>query len=263
MAARSAGRQSHAMPLHATIPAARGPQAPSQVATRCTACHLRSLCLPCGMNDEELKSLDRLPFGRRRIRTGEVLYREGDRFGFVYAVRNGTYKATLTLPDGREQVTGFYIGGELMGMDGVAQSGYGTTATALEDSEVCAIPYAELSELARGSAGMQQRMARLMGREIVREHGLMLLLGSMNAQERLGAFLLNLSRRNKARGYSASEFHLRMTRAEIGSCLGLTLETVSRTFSSLQQQGLLEVDKRHIRILDLERLARSFETCLY
>ena len=141
----------------------------------------------------------------------------------------------------------------------MAQISASSSAIALEDTEVCAIPYAHLSELAANSASLQMVMAKLMSREIVREHSLMMLLGSMNAEERLAAFLLNLSQRMKARGYSANEFHLRMSRAEIGSYLGMKLETVSRTFSAFQQQRLLEVDKRHIRILDFDNLARGFE----
>jgi CRP/FNR family transcriptional regulator len=167
------------------------------------------------------------------------------------------------LADGREQISGFYMAGELMGLDGVANGEHASSATALEDTEVCAIPYAHLTELAAGNAGMQHMLSRLMSREIVREHSLMVLLGSMNAEERLAAFLLNLSQRLNARGYSATEFHLRMSRAEIGSYLGMTLETVSRTFSTFQQQRLLEVDKRHIRVVDLEGLTRAFEIRLH
>ncbi len=199
-------------------------------------------------------------FARRKIAMGETLYREGDRFQYIYAVRSGTFKSCLTLVDGREQVSGFQLAGELMGLDGVAAGKHASTAIALEDTEVCAIPYAHLNELAQQSTNLQMVMARLMSREIVREHNLMMLLGSMNADERLAAFLLNMSQRLKARGYSANEFHLRMSRAEIGSYLGMKLETVSRTFSAFQQQRLLEVDKKHIRILDIEGLKRAFET---
>ena len=140
-----------------------------------------------------------------------------------------------------------------------AAGAHASSATALEDAEVCAIPYAHLNELAAQSTSMQLVVARLMSREIVREHSLMMLLGSMNAEERLAAFLLNLSQRLKARGWSAKEFHLRMSRAEIGSYLGMKLETVSRTFSAFVQQRLLEVDKRHVRIVDLDGLTRAFE----
>jgi CRP/FNR family transcriptional regulator len=189
----------------------------------------------------------------------DVRPEQGDRFQFIYAVRSGTFKSSLTLADGREQVSGFHMAGELMGLDGVAQGKHASSATALEDTEVCAIPYAHLTEMAAGNASTQNMVTRLMSREIVREHSLMMLLGSMNAEERLAAFLLNLSQRLKARGYSASEFHLRMTRAEIGSYLGMKLETVSRTFSAFQLKGLLEVDKRHIRITDLDGLTHAFE----
>jgi CRP/FNR family transcriptional regulator, anaerobic regulatory protein len=227
--------------------------------TQCSTCHLKDLCLPCGLNGDDMDRLDSLMFTRRRIAAGENLYREGDKFQYIYAVRTGTFKSSLMLADGREQVSGFHMAGELMGLDGLAHGSHASTSTALEDTEICAIPYAHLNELSTQSANMQHVVSRLMSREIVREHSLMMLLGSMNAEERLAAFLLNLSQRMKTRGYSASEFHLRMSRAEIGSYLGMKLETVSRTFSAFQQQGLLEVDKRHIRIVDLEGLARAFE----
>jgi CRP/FNR family transcriptional regulator len=232
---------------------------PTTLTTLCSACHLKDLCLPCGLAGDEVQRLDGLQFSRRKVKAGQALYRAGDGFHNIYAVRSGTFKSSLTLADGREQVSGFHMAGELMGLDGLAQGRHASSATALEDAELCSIPYAQLMELAAGSAGLQMVVGRLMSREIVREHSLMVLLGSMNAEERLAAFLLNISQRMKARGYSPSEFHLRMTRAEIGSFLGMKLETVSRTFSAFQQQRLLEVDKRHIRILDLPGLTRAFE----
>jgi CRP/FNR family transcriptional regulator len=227
--------------------------------TQCSSCHLRELCLPCGLNGSDVERLDRLMFSCRKVPMGQVLYRAEDKFQFIYAVRSGTFKSSLMLADGREQVSGFHIAGELMGLDGVANGKHASSATALEDTEVCAIPYTHLTEMAAGNSSMQHVVSRLMSREIVREHSLMLLLGSMTAEERLAAFLLNLSQRLKARGYSDKEFHLRMSRAEIGSYMGIKLETVSRTFSAFQQQRLLEVDKRHIRIIDPEGLKRAFE----
>ncbi len=229
----------------------------------CSSCNLRELCLPCGMEGSDIESLDSLMFTRRRVKAGQSLYRAGDRFHSIYAVRSGTLKTSLELADGREQVSGFSLGGELMGLDGLADGTHASSATALEDAEVCAIPFSHLGALSAANAGVQHALNRLMSREIVREHSLMLLLGSMNAEERLAAFLVNMSQRLKARGYSASEFHLRMSRAEIGSYLGMKLETVSRTFSAFQQQGLLEVDKRHIRILDIGRLANAIESRMH
>ena len=234
--------------------------APSPLKTLCSTCHLRDLCLPCGLTGSDVQRLDSLMFARRRIREGQALYHEGEKFQFIYAVRSGTLKSVLTLKDGREQVTGFQMAGELMGLDGLASGKHASAAVALEDAEICAIPYGHLSELASVSPDLQHVISRLMSREIVREHSLMMLLGSMNAEERLAAFVLNISQRMKARGYSASEFHLRMSRAEIGSYLGMKLETVSRTFSAFQQQRLLEVDKKHVRIIDLDGLTRAFET---
>jgi CRP/FNR family transcriptional regulator len=227
--------------------------------TLCSSCHLRDLCLPCGMQQPDVDRLDSLTFARRRVLAGQTLYRECDRFQFIYAVRAGTLKSSLMLVDGREQVSGFHIAGELVGLDGVAQGRHASTTTALEDTEICAIPYAHLTNLAAGASSMHHVISRLMSREILREGSLMMLLGSMNADERLAAFLLNLSQRYAARGYSEREFHLRMSRAEIGSYLGMKLETVSRTFSALQQEGLLEVDKRHVRINDLDALRRRFD----
>jgi CRP/FNR family transcriptional regulator len=249
-------------PIH--IHARRTPMAnafeAAPVKTLCSNCHLKDLCLPCGLNGSDVQRLDTLLIGRRRIKEGEILFREGQNFQFIYAVRTGTFKTILTLKDGREQVTGFQMAGELMGLDGLAEGKYASTAVALEDAEICAIPYSRLSELSAGSPDMLHVISRLMSREIVREHSQMMLLGSMNADERLAAFLLNLSRRLKERGFSATEFHLRMSRAEIASYLGLKVETVSRTFSGFQQQGLLEVHKKHVQILDLDGLAQSLET---
>jgi CRP/FNR family transcriptional regulator len=241
-------------------PSVREPRAPiGPGATLCSTCHLKDLCLPCGMKGADVERLDSLKFARRRIKEGEALYHEGERFQFIYAVRSGTFKSVLNLKDGREQVTGFQMAGELLGLDGLASGNHASSAVALEDAEICAIPYAHLSELATISPELPMVVSRLMSREIVREHSLMMLLGSMNAEQRLAAFLLNVSQRLKARGYSASEFHLRMMRVDIGSYLGMKLETVSRTFTAFQQQRLLQVDKKHVKILDLEALQRVFD----
>ena len=239
-----------------------GRAAATPLKTNCSSCHLRDLCLPGGLTVPETEILDRLMFGRRKVPAGQVLYRAGEKFGYIYAVRSGTFKSSLSLPAGREQVSGFHMAGELMGLDAIANGVHASSATALEDTEVCAIQYRQLNELAAQNGNFQLILAQLMSREIVREHSLMMLLGSMNAEERLAAFLLNISQRMKARGYSANEFHLRMSRAEIGSYLGMKLETVSRTFSAFAQQRLVEAHKKHVRILDFEGMTRQFELLL-
>jgi len=194
---------------------------------------------------------------RRPIKRGEHLFRLGEPFDSVYAARSGFFKTKLLLEDGREQVTGFHMAGELMGMDGIGTERHTCDAVALEDSEVCVIPFERLEVLSREMEALQRHFHKVMSREIVREHGVMLLLGSMRAEERLAAFLLNLSQRLSTRGYSPSEFILRMTREEIGSYLGLKLETVSRVFSKFQEEGSIAVQQKNIRILDPKGLRET------
>ena len=220
----------------------------------CSACSLRELCLPAGLEGPEIEKIDRLVSQRRRIRKGEHLYRAGTSLAALYAVRAGFLKSCVLHEDGREQVAGFHMMGDLLGMDAISGGLHMSNTVALEDSEICEMPFPLLEQLSREIPSLQQQMHRVMSREIVRDHGVMLLLGSMKAEERLAAFLLNLSQRFAARGYSPSEFHLRMTRAEIGSYLGLKLETVSRAFSSFQDRKLIAVRQKHVRILHLPGL---------
>ena len=196
---------------------------------------------------------------RRRVGVGQPLYHKGDPFRYIYVVCSGTFKSNIMFSDGREQVSGFHMAGDLMGLDGAADGTHASSVRALYGAQACALPYGKLTALASTNLQVQLLLNRLMSLEIVGKHALMMMLGGMNAEERLLAFLLNLSGRFKACGYSSSDFRLPMTRAEIGSYLGLTLETVSRTFSALQQRRMLEVDKRHIRIINLEDLTRAFE----
>lgn len=194
--------------------------------------------------------------GRRKVRQGECLYREGESFQYIYAIHSGSFKSTLALTDGCEQISNFHMTGELLGLDGVAEGLHASSGTALEDSEVSTVSYAYVGELCAAAGDMQSTMMRLIGREVVRSYSHVVVLGSLNSAQRLAAFLLNQSQRLHARGYSAVEFHLKMTRGEIGSYLSLTLETVSRTFTELQLQRLVKVDRRHITITCLDGLAR-------
>jgi CRP/FNR family transcriptional regulator len=218
---------------------------------RCSSCNLREICLPVGLTQEELEHIDnRLVAVRRKVARGETLFRAGDRFDSVFAVWTGFFKTSVSTNQGRDQVTGFQMGGELIGLDGIATGRHEVDAVALEDSQLCVIPYGELETLAREVVSLQLQFHKIMSREIVRDHGVMLLLGSMHAEERVAAFLLNLTHRLRARGFSASSVLLRMSREEIGSFLGLKLETVSRTFSKFQANGLLFVRQRQIQITD-------------
>jgi CRP/FNR family transcriptional regulator len=216
----------------------------------CGNCNLRELCLPVGMSVEQMERLDAIVATRRTVVRGDALYRAGDPFASLYAVRTGFFKTCVSSEDGRDQVTGFQMGGELLGLDGIGSDRHTCDAIALEDANVCVIPYHQLEDLSRELSDLQRQFHRIMSREIVRDHGVMLLLGSMRAEERLAAFLLNLTQRLRARGFSGSSLILRMTREEIGSFLGLKLETVSRAFSRFQEEGLLEVRQRQIEILN-------------
>jgi CRP/FNR family transcriptional regulator, anaerobic regulatory protein len=216
----------------------------------CSNCNLRELCLPVGMSNDQLERLDDLVTTRRSVARGEALFHSGDAFSALYAVRAGFFKTCVASEDGREQVTGFQMAGELLGLDGIGTDRHTCDAVALEDSQVCVIPYHQLEDLSRELTDLQRQFHKIMSREIVRDHGVMLLLGSMRAEERLAAFLLNLTQRLRTRGFSGSELVLRMTREEIGSYLGLKLETVSRAFSKFQDDKVLEVKQRQIRVLD-------------
>lgn len=222
----------------------------------CSQCNLRELCLTYGLKEQDLERLDALIGSRRRIRRGSHLYRAGEEFESLFAIRSGFFKTDVLLEDGRDQVTGFQMAGEILGMDGIGTEAHTCNAIALEDSEVCVIPFSQLEVLGREIETLQRNFHKVMSREIVRDHGLLMLLGSMRAEERLSAFLLNMSQRFMARGYSADDFHLRMTREEIGSYLGLKLETVSRAFSKFQDEGLIAVQQKHIRILDVPGLKK-------
>jgi CRP/FNR family transcriptional regulator len=204
----------------------------------------------------DLDAFAEIVFLRRRLRCGEVVFHAGDPFSAIYAIRSGFFKTANIDGEGREQVMGFFMRGELFGLDGIGAARYDCTASALEDSEIVVLPFALMQEMARENSAMQRQIHAVLSREITRGHGVMMLLGSMSAEARLASFLVNLAARFVRRGYSPSDFVLRMTREEIGSYLGLKLETVSRTFSQFQKGGLLEVHQKHVRILDPAALQR-------
>ena len=220
----------------------------------CSQCNLRELCLPFGLSENDMGRLDNLIGGGRKLKRGQHLYRAGDHFESIFAVKAGFFKTDVLTEDGRDQVTGFQMAGEILGMDGISTEVHTCNAVALEDSEVCLIPFTELEMLSSEIHSLQHHLHKVMSREIVRDHGVMMLLGTMRAEERLAAFLLNLSQRFTARGFSHAEFYLRMTREEIGSYLGLKLETVSRAFSKFQEEGHIAVQQKHIRILNVNGL---------
>ena len=217
--------------------------------TSCSDCRLRGSCLPGRISERPLEAFAAAVFAHRRLKHGQALFRAGEVFDSVYVVRSGFVKSVVLLEDGREQITGLHMPGEMLGMDGLASGRHVSDAVALDDTEICVVPYERLETLSQQAREVQRHLHRMFSNEIVREQRMMLLLGSMNAEERISAFLLNLSERLTAGRYSPSQFVLRMTREEIGSLLGMKLETVSRTFSKFHKAGLIEVDGKQVRIV--------------
>lgn len=225
--------------------------------TTCLNCGLLLWCLPACLNLQERARFDCFVEHQRPIKRDGYLHRAGSDFKSLYAIRNGFLKTSIMDDEGREQVGGFHMASDLTGMDAISSGKHLCDAVALEDSDVCGISFIDLERLNREISSLQRHFHRMMSSEIVREHGIMFLLGSMRAEERLAMFLLNLSKRYAARGYSATHFRLRMTREDIGSYLGLKLETVSRMLSKFQKDQLIVVQNKNIEIKSLHGLQQT------
>jgi len=213
--------------------------------------------MPKTASQNLLQKLDSLISVRKHIKFGTTIYHTGSHFHALYAVKSGFIKTETLHEDGRVQITGFYMSGEILGFDGIATDQHICTSVALEDSEICTIPLSWVERFNQGSDEISHHFYKLMGREIVRDHTIMLILGSMQTEERVAAFMLNLSQRLQARGYSPYTLTLRMKREEIGSYLGMKIETVSRILTKFQELGLLEVQQKNIRILDMNGLKKA------
>lgn len=220
----------------------------------CDSCGARKLCQACELCRGGPGQPIAFHVGTRKVRAGEAVYRAGDPLRNLYVSRAGTCKSTRLYRDGRQQITGFHLGGEFLGMDAIATGRHETEAVALEDMVLCVLPFQEIEALADDVSDVRRGLERMLSREIVREAGLLMLMGNLSAEERVAAFLVDLADRYAERGYSGVSFHLRMSREEIGSHLGMKLETVSRMFSRLQQRGLIALHGKEVRILDLEAL---------
>ncbi|MES2934102.1 MAG: fumarate/nitrate reduction transcriptional regulator Fnr [Pseudomonadota bacterium] len=230
----------------------------------CAACSMHQLCLPMGLDDADLQRLDDIIGRRQRVARDSTLYRVGDPFTTLYAIRLGHFKTYQITPGGAQLITGFQMNGELLGMDAISTDHHHCDAVALEDSEVCEIPFLRLEELFGHIPTLLRHFHRMMSQEITREQSAMLLLGNMRAEQRFAVFLINLGSRYAARGYSPTSFQLRMTREDIGNFLGLTIESISRLINKFKQQGLLKVSKREVELLDparLKAMAAGTEHC--
>jgi len=230
---------------------------------RCKDCNLRELCFPHGMNDEELTNMDAVVQQPKSLHKNDFLYRDGDKTQAIYAVRSGCVKTMTESANGDEQIVGFHLAGELLGLDGFADGVHTCNAVALETASVCELPLEQLELLCHKLPGLQRQMRRIMGKEVSKDHKLLLLLGKMTADERLASFLLSLSARMEERHWNANEFNLMMPRQDISNYLGMAVETVSRLFASFQNEKIIEVDRRHITILDMARLKSMVGDCEY
>lgn len=220
----------------------------------CQECSLNGLCLPLGLDHKELNRLDQIIERKSPMSRGDHLFRIGDEFRAVFAVRSGSLKSYATTEEGQEQIIGFHFPGELVGLDAISESRHPLAAKALETTSICAIPYDQLENLVGEMPSLRTQMMKIMSREISHDEQNIITLGQKSADERLAAFLLGLSKRFKQRGFSATEFNLSMSRGDIGNYLGLALETVSRLLTRFQHDNLIKVDRKFIEILDLDRL---------
>jgi len=240
----------------------RRPASNMGVESLCESCRQHELCLPASVVESGCLPHGNVLIGRRRLRKGQDLFRQGDRFDYVYAVRAGTFKTRFGLRDGREHVTGFALAGDLLGLDAVQTGMHGCSATALEDADVCSFPYEAFIAAPESASALHERITQFMAAELARGRSLLMLVAHANSDARVAAFLLQMSHRLAERGFSPDEFQLRMSRADIGSYLGLTLETVSRTMSALDARGWVRVHKKRLRLLRRDSLAQLCDEVL-
>lgn len=220
----------------------------------CRSCGLSDLCIPHGLTDTERDNLDSVAKSKRRMERNEVLYHAGDDSQRIFAVSTGSYKTSIINNQGNEQITGFYLPGEIVGLDGLGGICPNSTATALETSTVCEISAPEFDKLCEANHGLRNSFMQIISREISREQYMMMVLGQMSAEARLASLLTGFGSRFKERGFSSTEYNLSMSRHDIANYLGLAVETLSRLFKKFQEKGYVEVSRRNVKILDWEAL---------
>lgn len=220
----------------------------------CQTCSLNALCLPLSLNDSDMERLDDIIRRGRPIQKGQLLFQQGEPFQSVFAVRTGALKTYTLASTGEEQITGFHLASELVGLAGYDNGNYPLTAKALETTTVCEIPLQQLESLADDLPDLRKQLMRTMGTEIRHDQNMMLLLSKKNAEERVASFLLDISLRYSRRGFSATHFRLPMSRVDISNYLGLAVETISRVFTRFQKNGLIETQGKEVILLDSDML---------
>ena len=233
----------------------------TKVQLHCKECSLVEICLPHGLNVSEVNALSEAIENKPIFQKGELIFKTGEQFKALYAVKSGSIKVSTVAVDGEEQVLGFYLPGELVGLDGIGIQKHVCNATALETTSLCEIPYEKIGDLCHQFRSLQSEIHSLMSKEISEDKALLLLLAKRNADERVVSFILSLSRRYRERGFSEIEFNLSMPRQDIANYLGLATETISRILGKLQDEGLLSVNRRLVTINDLARLKKIVPDC--
>ncbi|TDO96757.1 fumarate/nitrate reduction transcriptional regulator Fnr [Marinomonas balearica] len=236
----------------------------SKLTSQCQNCSLAALCLPIALVDEDVNRLDQIIERKRPLKKGELLFRQGEKFDSVFAVRTGTLKTFNLTGNGEEQITGFYCPSELLGLSGIDNDIYPVSAKALETTTVCEIPFSHLEALSEQIPSLKRQLFKIMSRKICNDQDMMVLLGKKSADEKVASFLINLSDRFKRRGYSATAFRLSMSRGEIGNYLGLAVETVSRVMTRFQKNELIQVEGKEITLInieDMQKLVGKNEEC--
>jgi len=220
----------------------------------CQNCSISELCLPFTLNDQELNTLDEIIERKRPVHKGDKIFTDGQEMHALYAIRSGTFKTFTVNEQGEEQITGFHLAGDLLGFDAIADTEHKSFAQALETSMICEIPYNNLDKLSNTMPKLKKQVLRLMSNEIRTDQEMLTLLNRKNAEQRVATFIVSLSDRYHARGLSAAEFRLTMTRSDIGNYIGLTVETISRLLNRFHKNGLIKVDGKLISILKIDEL---------
>ena len=233
----------------------------SKIKIACQSCSLFQLCLPLGLQGDDLERLDGIIKRSHPLKKNNALFHQGDKFQAIYAIRSGSVKTYTIADDGSEQITGFYLPGELVGLDAISEDTHPCTAKALETTSYCEIPFNQLEQLSGELPSLRHQLLKIMSKEITHDANLLMLLGKKTADERLASLLLSLSTRLKNRGFSETEFNLSMSRNDIANYLGLAVETVSRLFTRFQDHGLIKVEGKFVQIMALDQLKGMISEC--
>ena len=220
----------------------------------CAGCRFSQLCLPCGFDHNEFEQFEQIVKHERTLKKGEALFEQGDSLKSLYMVHAGFVKVSLMAENGDRQIVGFHMPGEMLGFDAIENDAHTCTAEALESSNICELPYDQLSNLALQVPTLNKNFMALMSHDITDKHEMMLMLGKKSGEARVATLLLNIASRFHARGYSGTEFNLGMSRQDMSNYLGLAVETVSRFISHIQEEKIIQVDRKYIQILDMPKL---------